>query len=94
MDAQHLFDELLRVAEALGVVVRVELFETPATAGGGSCVLQGERLIVIDAGAPLHVRIAALARALAELETEAVFMIPEAREAVKGSRSGGRRLTS
>ncbi len=29
MDAQHLFDELLRVAEALGAVVRVELFETP-----------------------------------------------------------------
>lgn len=96
MDDQHLFDELLRIVEALGVAVRVEPFETPATVGGGSCVLQGERLILIDATAPLQVRIAALAGALAELETETVFMIPEAREAVEAMRElpRGRRLTA
>ncbi|MBI2466410.1 MAG: hypothetical protein HYV62_01080 [Candidatus Rokubacteria bacterium] len=97
MDDQHLFDELLRVAEVLGVGVRVEPFETPAAAGGGSCILRGERLILIDRTAPLRERIAALAGALAELQTEALFMIPEARalvEAMKGSRSGGRRLTA
>jgi len=93
MDDQHLFDEMLRVAEAVGVGVRVEPFETPATAGGGSCVLQGERLILIDAAAPLQVRTAALARALAELGVERVFMVPEAREvveAMRGPRSGRR----
>ena len=93
MDDQPLFDELLRAAENLGVTVRMEPFETPATAGGGSCVFRGEQLILIDAAAPLQVQIAALARALAKLGTEAVFMIPEAREvveAMKGSRSKGR----
>jgi len=83
MDDPHLFDELLRVAETLGVAVRVEPFETPAPAGGGSCVFRGERLVLIDATAPFQVRIAALARALAELGTETVFMAPEARKVVE-----------
>jgi len=92
MDDQHLFDELVRVAETLGVAVRMEAFETPATAGGGSCIFRGERLILLDAQAPLRGRIMALARALSELENETVFMVPEAREvveAVKGARSRG-----
>jgi len=92
MDDQHLFDELLRAAETLGVAVRVETFETPAIAGGGTCVVRGERLILIDARAPLWDRIGVLARALSELANETVFMVPEAREvveAVKGSPSRG-----
>lgn len=96
MDDQHLFDELLRVTKTLGVAVRVEPFETPATSGGGSCVFLGKPLVLIDASAPLQGRIAALARALAELETDTVFMVPEAREAVEAmreSRPRGRRPT-
>jgi hypothetical protein len=97
MDDQHLFDELLRATKNLGVAVRVEPFEMPATAAGGSCVLRGERLILIDAQAPLRERIGALARALSELETETIFMVPEAREAVetiRESRPRGRPLTA
>ena len=97
MDDRPLFDELLRVAAALGVAVRVEPFETPTQAGGGSCIVRGERLIVIDSMAPLPVRIAALARALSELETDAIFMVPAAREAVEAMReshSGENRLTA
>lgn len=86
MDDQHLFDELLRVAGTLGVAVRVEPFETPARAGGGSCVLRGKRLVLIDRTAPLRERIAAFAGALAELEIESVFMIPEARDVVEAKR--------
>jgi hypothetical protein len=97
MDDRPLFDELLRVAAVLGVAVRVEPFETPAQAGGGSCIVRGERLMVIDSMAPLPVRIAALARALSELETDAIFMVPAAREAVEAMReshSGENRLTA
>jgi hypothetical protein len=93
MDDQPLFDELLRVAATLGIAVRVEPFETPPRLGGGSCVLRGERLVLLDAAAPLTARIAALARALSELENDAVFMVPEVREvieAIRESRSGGR----
>jgi hypothetical protein len=91
MTDQSLFDELARAAEGLGVMVRVEPFETPALSGGGRCVLQGGHLVLVDARAPIRDRIMVLARALAELESDAVFMVPEAREvveAMKGASSG------
>jgi hypothetical protein len=90
LDDQPLFDELLGVAENLGVAVRMEPFETPAVAGGGRCVFQGEQLVLIDAHASLRDRVRTLARAVSELEAETVFMVPEAREvveAMKGARS-------
>jgi hypothetical protein len=83
MDAPHLFDELVRAAEKLGVEVRVEPFETPATRGGGLCVVRGEKLVLIDQSAPLPDRILALAGALSELESETVYMAPEARELIE-----------
>ena len=86
MDDQHLFDELLRAAEKLGIEVRREPFETPATAGGGLCTVRGEHLILLDERAPLSARILALARALSALESETIYMVPEAREAVEAMR--------
>ena len=83
MDDHRLFDELLRATKTLELAVRVEPFETSGTGGGGSCILGGERLILLDARAPLRERIGALARALSELETETIFMVPEARQAVE-----------
>jgi hypothetical protein len=86
MDDQHLFDELLRAAERLRVEVRIEPFETPATMGGGLCVVRGETLVLIDQRAPLPDRIRALARALIELQSETVYMAPEARELIEAIR--------
>ncbi len=59
---------------------------------GCRCVFRGEQVILIDAHAPLRDRIGSLARALAELDAERVFIVPEAREvveAMKGARSKG-----
>jgi hypothetical protein len=86
MDDPHLFDELLQAAEKLGVEVRIEPFETPATRGGGLCVVRGEKRVLIDQSAPLSDRILALARALSELESETVYMAPEVRELIEGIR--------
>jgi len=83
MDNQHLFEELLQATERLGVEVRIEPFETPATMGGGLCVLRGEKLVLIDQSAPLRHRILALARALSELGSETVYMAPKARELIE-----------
>ncbi len=83
MNEPNLFDELRRAAESLGVAVRVEPFETAATAGGGRCVFQGKHLILIDAHAPLPDRIMILAQALSELAHDTIFMMPEAREVVE-----------
>ena len=94
MDDQLLFDDLVRAAKKLGVAIRVEPFETPAAAGGGSCVLRGESLILLDAGAPLLQRIGALIRALSEFDSEALFMTPAAREAVEAMRDPARRMSA
>jgi hypothetical protein len=86
MDDQPLFDELLHAAERLGVAVRMEPFETPATMGGGLCVVRGENLVLIDQRAPLFDRIRALARALVDLHSETIYMAPEARELIEAVR--------
>ena len=88
MDTQQLLDELVLAARRLGVEVRSEPFETPAAMGGGLCVVRGAHLVLIDQRAPLVDRLRALARALGDLGSEAVYMAPEARELVDGSRSG------
>lgn len=90
VDEERLFDKLLRAAEKLGVEVRIEPFETPATMGGGLCVVRGEKLVLIDQSVSLPDRILVLARALSELESETVYMAPEARdliEAIHGNRN-------
>jgi len=84
MDDQQLFDELLQAARQLKVEVRIELFETPATSGGGLCILRGETLVLLDQHATLPDRLSGLARALADLEHETVYMAPEARELIEG----------
>jgi hypothetical protein len=92
VDAQRLLDELVQAARRLGVEVRMEPFETPAAMGGGLCVVRGAHLVLIDQRAPLADRLRALARALGDLGSEAVYMAPEARELVERARPA-RRLT-
>jgi hypothetical protein len=82
VDAQQLLDELVLAAQRLGVEVRSEPFETPATLGGGLCIVRGAHLVLIDQRAPLVDRLRALARALGDLGSEAIYMAPEARELV------------
>ena len=53
--------------------------------GGGLCVVRGASLVLIDQRAPLPDRLRALARALVELESETIYMAPEARELVEVS---------
>ena len=90
VDAQQLLDELVQAAGRLGVEVRSEPFETPALMGGGLCVVRGAHLVLIDQRAPLVDRLGALARALGDLGSEAVYMAPEARELVERSRAARR----
>ncbi len=80
MNSDRLFNELVAVARKLDVEVRLEPFSTAATSGGGLCMLGGHALILIDQHAPLSIRVEILARALARLDTDPVYMTPEARD--------------
>jgi UDP-N-acetylmuramate dehydrogenase len=86
VDDRELFDELVRVATRLGVEVRVEPFETPPARGGGRCVVAGRELVLLDARAPLGDRVGALASALAGLDVEDVYVMPEARDRLEAAR--------
>jgi hypothetical protein len=83
VNPQQLLDELVQAAHRLGVEVRSEPFETPAAMGGGRCIVRGAHLVLIDQRAPLVDRLRALARALGDLGSEAVYMAPEARDLVE-----------
>jgi hypothetical protein len=86
MEPEQLLDELVQAANRLGVEVRMEPFETPATMGGGLCIVRGESLVLIDQRAPVADRLGALARALVELRSETIYMAPQARELVEALR--------
>ena len=77
----------MRVARALGVDVRVEPFETPPAGGGGRCVVDGRELVLLDARATPAARVETLARVLASLDVERVYMAPGARELVDAMRT-------
>jgi hypothetical protein len=52
--------------------------------------VRGARLVLIDQRAPLADRLRALARALGDLGSEAIYMAPEARELVDRARPARR----
>ena len=86
MDGRELFDELVRVATRLGIVVRIEPFETPPARGGGRCLVAGREFIFLDARAPLRDRVGALASALAGSDLDDIYVMPEARDRVEEER--------
>ncbi|MFQ6096722.1 MAG: hypothetical protein ACE5O2_03280, partial [Armatimonadota bacterium] len=69
-------------ASCLGFRVRYE----PCGGKGGACVLRGERLIIIDESKGPDERLDVIARALADVDTEAVYLPPAVRQAIESRR--------
>ena len=80
MDDESLVAQLESVARALGIKVRYEPCEE---APGGLCVLRGERLVIVDNALPAARQAAVLAAALAELDTEGLYMPPAVRDLIE-----------
>ena len=78
MDLQQRLDELLMLAESLGLTLRREAL---GGEGGGLCVLRGQRVLFVDTSADLDTRYERTLAALADLpEWEGRFIRPEIRE--------------
>lgn len=85
MDA--ILEELEAAAGKLGVNVSYEsLAET--VAGGGLCKVKGVYRVIIDKRATVGEKTATLAKALAEVGADGVFLSPEARRVVDSYRRG------
>jgi hypothetical protein len=70
-------------AERLGMEVR----ECPPESEGGTVVLKGKRVIFIPQGTLASRRIELVARALAQVDTEDVFLLPAVRDVIERTRN-------
>lgn len=83
MNEEALIAALEDLAERLDVEVRVASVET-----GGAMVLRGQTVIVVPEGALAARRLEVLARALARMDLERVYVIPAVREVLDRFRLG------
>jgi len=82
VDHETMLHHLEELADRLGIDVRYE-----AAAGRvGVCMLRGSPVAVIDANLRVPDRVAALASVLAAEETNGVYMPPQVRRRLEGSR--------
>ncbi len=78
MDLQTRLDELLTLADQIGLAIRRESL---GGGGGGLCVLRGQRVLFLDTSADLETRYERTLAALAPLpEIDARYIRPDVRE--------------
>lgn len=87
MELARLYRELESLLDRLEVPVRCEAFDTKVfgdlATRGGLCTVRGKRVVLVDARNPLVERVAVLAQAAAQLDTESVYVAPAVREAIR-----------
>jgi hypothetical protein len=78
MRTLELLDYLIELARRLGYEVREEWLDG---AGGGSCVLKGQKILFVDQSLTPSDRIEQIARSMQGAEELAkIYVLPEARE--------------
>jgi hypothetical protein len=86
MKPEQITETLEQAAAQLGIQVRYEAMTGDAAGGGGLCKLKGIWCVIIDRKTPPADRAAMLIDALAEFDTDGVFLPPKIREAVAAKR--------
>jgi hypothetical protein len=82
MDPELLGSRLREAAETLGIEVR----ESPSESDGAVVKLRGKTVVFLPSGVLPAKKVRILARALASLDTENVFLVPDVREAIEEAR--------
>ncbi len=82
MKPKQLLEELKALATALNISVRFE----QGNFRGGSCILNHERLIVINRSLPIESKISLLAQALSSFPLEGIYIKPVIREYLEQER--------
>ena len=87
MDLQARLDELLRVAEEMGLTIqRVPL----GGDDGGFCIVKGQKRLFVDTQADVETRYEHTLAALASLpDIDTHFLLPEVREDIEEQRARG-----
>ncbi|MDZ7373357.1 MAG: hypothetical protein ONB23_05240 [candidate division KSB1 bacterium] len=79
MKAEELLQELESCAQRLGVEVRREKGDFE----GGLCRVKDRRLIILNEKSPLTRQLRLLARELARLEVDEVYLVPAVRKLIE-----------
>jgi hypothetical protein len=97
MKPEQLTEALEQAATQLGIQVRYDTMTGDVAGGGGLCKLKGQWCVIIDRKTPPADRAATLTEALAQFDTDGVFLPPKVREALTAKRaalSGGAQSAS
>lgn len=84
MNADEVLEEMKRVAEKLNVKVRPELMPVL----GGLCTIRGEKVLFLNTALEPWDQVDVMARALAQLPIEDVFMAPQVRQIIERHKRG------
>ena len=87
MKPEKMAEALEQAAAQLGVQVRYETMTGEVAGAGGLCKVKGEWWVIIDRKLPPADRAATLTEALAQLDTDGIFLAPEVREAIASARA-------
>jgi|HubBroStandDraft_6_1064221.scaffolds.fasta_scaffold56116_5 hypothetical protein len=87
MKPEQLTEALEQAANQLGIQVRYDTMTGDVAGGGGLCKLKGQWCVIIDRKTPPSDRAATLTEALAQFDTDGVFLPPKVREALTARRA-------
>lgn len=87
MKPEQITEALEKAAAEVGVKVRYESMTGESAGAGGLCKIRGEWTVIIDRKAAASDRVALLIDALAEFDTDGVYLAPELREALAHRRA-------
>ena len=85
MRMEPVLEDLESAASKMGVKVTYEILQD-TIAGGGLCKVNGAYRVIIEKRGTVGEKAVTLAKALAALDTETVFLTPAARELVDKQR--------
>jgi hypothetical protein len=87
MKPEQMNEALEQVATQLGVRVRYETMTSSTAGAGGLCKIRGQWTVIIDRRTQAADRAAMLIEALAEFDTDALYLAPRVREALQSKRA-------
>jgi len=87
MKPEKMTEALEQAAIQLGVQVRYETMTGEVSGAGGLCKVKGQWWVIIDRKVPPAERAATLTAALAQLDTDGIYLAPEVRDAIAAARA-------
>jgi hypothetical protein len=81
MDPENIYEHLEETAKKAGISIRYEAFAgSEYGVRSGLCKIKGKNIYIMDTSQDLPERIAALAKCLANVDLEGVYVVPAVRD--------------